>query len=347
MRSFSALAAAAVFSVSGYTAPVIPAFEADGPPDLTAEAWILYDADADVVLAAKAANEERPMASVTKIMTALVVADNADLEEKVRVSEKAANVGESEIGLYAGERWAVKDLLAGLLIRSGNDAAMALAEHVGGSVEGFADMMNAKAEELGLEHSNFVNPHGLDHPEHYTSATDLVMMTEAALEDPYLSRLARTRLVTFTPSPTGVARRANTTNRLLGVYPGVVGFKTGYTGRAGLVLASVLEQGDRTLIAVVMGSDGHFDDTRELLDYGARTLTIHDRLLAELVPEQGGGGELPSGITLSSKELAQLEVVSNLPDGSWAVNTFETTDLGYRIRDWMRSVAPVTLGGTG
>jgi len=172
-------------------------------------------------------------------------------------------------------------------------------------------------------------------------------MTKAALEDPYLARLARTRLVTFTPSPTGVARRANTTNRLLGVYPGVVGFKTGYTGRAGLVLASVLEQGDRTLIAVVMGSEGHFDDTRELLDYGARTLTIHDRLLAELVPEQGGGGALPSGITLSSKELAQLDVISNLPDGSWAVNTFETTDLGYRIRDWMRSVAPVTLGGDG
>lgn len=347
MRSFSLFAAAAVFSMSAYTAPVLPAPEPDEPPELTAEAWILYDADADVVLASKNATEERPMASVTKIMTALVVADNAELDEKVRISERAANVGESEIGLYAGERWTVKDLLAGLLIRSGNDAAVALAEHVGGSVEGFADMMNAKAEELGLEHSHFVNPHGLDDPEHYTSAADLVTMAEAALERPYLSRLARTRLVTFTPSPNGVARRAQTTNRLLGVYPGVVGLKTGYTGRAGLVLVSVLEQGDRTLIAVVMGSEGHFDDTRELLDYGSRTLTIHDRLLAELVPQEGGGGALPSGITLSDEELAQLEVVTNVPDGTWAVNTLETTDLGYRIRDWMRSVAPVTLGGTG
>jgi len=347
MRSFSLIAAAAAFSVSAYTAPVLPAPEPDEPPELTAEAWILYDADADVVLASENATEERPMASVTKIMTALVVADNAELDEKVRISEKAANVGESEIGLYAGERWIVKDLLAGLLIRSGNDAAMALAEHVGGSEEGFADMMNAKAEELGLEHSHFVNPHGLDDPEHYTSAADLVTMAEAALERPYLSRLARTRLVSFTPSPNGVARRAQTTNRLLGVYPGVVGLKTGYTGRAGLVLVSVLEQGDRTLIAVVMGSEGHFDDTRELLDYGARTLTIHDRLLAELVPQEGGGGALPSGITLTEEELAQLEVVTNVPDGTWAVNTLETTDLGYRIRDWMRSVAPVTLGGTG
>ena len=347
MRSFSLIAAAAALSVSAYTAPVLPAPEPDEPPELTAEAWILYDADADVVLASKNATEERPMASVTKIMTALVVADNAELDEKVRISEKAANVGESEIGLYAGERWIVKDLLAGLLIRSGNDAAMALAEHVGGSEEGFADMMNAKAEELGLEHSHFVNPHGLDDPEHYTSAADLVTMAEAALERPYLSRLARTRLVSFTPSPNGVARRAQTTNRLLGVYPGVVGLKTGYTGRAGLVLVSVLEQGDRTLIAVVMGSEGHFDDTRELLDYGARTLTIHDRLLAELVPQEGGGGALPSGITLTEEELAQLEVVTNVPDGTWAVNTLETTDLGYRIRDWMRSVAPVTLGGTG
>lgn len=347
MRSFSMLAAAAVFSVSAYTAPVLPAAPPDETPELTAEAWILYDADSDVVLASRNAYEERPMASVTKIMTALVVVDNAELDEKVRISEKAANVGESEIGLYAGERWEVKDLLAGLLIRSGNDAAMALAEHVGGSVDGFADMMNAKAAELGLEHSHFVNPHGLDHPDHHTSAADLVTMTEAALEDPYLARLARTRMVTFTASPNGVERRARTTNKLLGVYPGVVGFKTGYTGKAGLVLASVLEQGDRTLIAVVMGSEGHFDDTRELLDYGARSLTIHDRLLAELVLEEGGGGDLPPSIELTDRERAQLEVIHDLPDGSWAVNSLRTTDLGYRIKAWMQGVAPVTLGGSG
>ena len=113
------------------------------------------------------------------------------------------------------------------------------------------------------------------------------------------------------------------------------------------MLASVLEQGDRTLIAVVMGSEGHFDDTRELLDYGARTLTIHERLLAELVLEEGGGGGLPSGVDLSDEELAQLEVVTPLPDGSWAVNSLRTTDLGYRIRAWMQSIAPVTLGGSG
>ena len=233
MRSFSVLAAAAVFSVSAYTAPVIPAFEADDPPDLTAEAWILYDADADVVLAAQSANEERPMASVTKIMTALVVADNADLEEKVRISEKAANVGESEIGLYAGERWAVKDLLAGLLIRSGNDAAMALAEHVGGSVEGFADMMNAKAERTGPRTQPLRQPPRSRssralHVGHRPGHDD-----EAALEDPYLSRLARTRLVTFTPSPTGVARRANTTNRAARRLSGCRRIQDGLHGQGG------------------------------------------------------------------------------------------------------------------
>ena len=172
-------------------------------PEITAQSWLLYDADAGVTLASHNADEPRPMASVTKMMTALVVVENAGLDESVRVSATAEAVGEAEIGLFVGELWSVADLLAAVMVRSGNDAAMALAEHVGGDIKGFAAMMNAKAEQLGLQNSHFVNPHGLDAAEHYTSATDLRMIAEAVLKNPYLSRLARTREVEFKPESQG------------------------------------------------------------------------------------------------------------------------------------------------
>jgi D-alanyl-D-alanine carboxypeptidase len=315
-------------------------------PELTAPAWILYDATAGVVIAEQASDEERPMASVTKIMTALVVMDNADLDERVRVTASAAATGEAEIGLVQGERWTVGDLLAAVMVRSGNDAAVALAEYVGGSVEGFADLMNAKAQELGLSHTRFVNPHGLDDDGHYTSAADLVVMAEQALADPYLSRLTRTSRITFKPDPSGVSRVANSTNRLLGVYPGVIGVKTGYTGKAGRVLVSALERNGRTLIGVVMGSEDHFEDSRRLLDYGFELLTLESRFLAPLVAEEGGGDAtgLPP---LTADEQLRASLAPALGDGQWSVVAFRDTTLGRQIESWMRATMPVTAGGSG
>ena len=144
--------AAIAFVLIGVPQPPTPV-SAPTPeaPEITAEAWTLYDATSGVRLAGFEDDVARPMASVTKVMTALVVRDNATLTDRTRISERAAGVGESEVGLIPGERWTIEDLLFAMLVRSANDAAMALAEHVGGSVEGFADMMNAKAAELGLE----------------------------------------------------------------------------------------------------------------------------------------------------------------------------------------------------
>ena len=317
-------------------------------PEISAASWLLYDADARVTLASHNPDEPRPMASVTKIMTALVVMENAGLDEEVRVSTRAEAVGEAEIGLFVGELWTVADLLAAVIVRSGNDAAMALAEHVGGNVRGFADMMNAKADQLGLENSHFVNPHGLDAADHYTSATDLRVMAEAALKHPYLARLARTKEVEFKPNPKGVARVANSTNKLLGVYPGVVGLKTGFTSKAGRVLVSVLEHNGRTLIAVVMGSADHFADTRELLDYGLRTLSLRDRFVAPLLTEEGGGAVGPEPLPpWSDLEVARLSLVADVPNGDWATTSFRATDLGQAVEAWLRSLVPMTLGATG
>lgn len=327
------------------SAPVLPEPSTEEPPELTARTWILYDAESGVVLASKDAETERAMASVTKIMTALVAIENADLDEPVRVSSRAAGIGEAEIGLFADEVWTVRELLAAIMVRSANDAAIALAEHVGGSVKGFAAMMNEKAAELGLEHSRFVNPHGLDAEGHYSSAADLVVMAEAALDHPYLAQLARTQLVTFRPTPEGANRKAQSTNKLLGEYPGVIGLKTGFTSRAALVLVGATEVDGRRLISVVMGSHAHFDDTRELVDYGVRTMTLRDRFLAPLVREEGGGASEGTLVPLTATQRARLISVEPLPDGQWAKTTFERTDLANRIRDWMMSVTPTAVGG--
>ncbi len=344
--------AAVVLSLSLGPALTPPAIVADVPapefPEITAKAWLLYDADSGVTIAEHNAHEARPMASVTKIMTSLVVVENAALDESVRVSARAEAVGEAEIGLFVGELWSVADLLAAVMVRSGNDAAMALAEHVGGTVEGFAEMMNAKAEALGLEDTHFVNPHGLDSKEHYTTASDLRIMAEAAMRHPYLSRMMRTLEVEFKPNPRGVTRVANTTNKLLGVYPGVIGVKTGFTSKAGRVLVSAHEHNGRTLIAVVMGSADHFADTRELLDYGSQVWSLRDRLVAPLLTLEGGGaepGDLPPDF--SSEEAVRLERMTELPTGAWATTSFRATDLGQAIEGFLRAVTPVTLGGVG
>jgi D-alanyl-D-alanine carboxypeptidase (penicillin-binding protein 5/6) len=346
----SGLAAAALSLTLG-PGLVPPSIVADVPvpelPEISAKAWLLYDADAGVTVAEFNAHEPRPMASVTKIMTSLVVVENAALDETVRVSARAEAVGEAEIGLFVGELWTVGDLLAAVMVRSGNDAAMALAEHVGGTVEGFADMMNAKAESLGLENTRFVNPHGLDADGHFTTATDLRIMAEAAMQHPYLSRMMRTLEVEFRPNPQGVSRVARTTNRLLGVYPGIIGVKTGFTNKAGRVLVSALDHNGRTLIAVVMGSADHFADSRELLDYGARVLTVRDRFLAPLLVEEGGGGTAGGTVPspLSDRENLRLQRVEPLPDGQWATTSFRTSELRAKIEALLRAVTPATLGG--
>jgi D-alanyl-D-alanine carboxypeptidase len=317
------------------------------PPQLTAESWIVVDVDSDVVLASHNPDEERPMASVTKLMTALVVRDHAALDERVRVSATAAGIGESEVGLVEGEVWSVEDLLTGMLVRSGNDAAVALAQHVGGSVAGFAELMNVKAAEMGLRHSHFVNPHGLDADGHSTSAADLAVIARAVLADPVLATMVRTRIVKFTASPTGAARVAENTNALLGRYPGVVGMKTGYTSQAGRVLVSALERGDRTLVAVVMGSEDHFADSRELLDWAYRSRSLQDRLLVPLLEEEGGGGTVPTGTRLSPELRVQVATIRPLPSGLEAVTPPEETGGAIAIREWLRDILPVTLGGAG
>lgn len=244
------------------------------PPVVTADAWIIYDETFDTTLAESDAENRRAMASTTKLMTALVVMDRASLDDSVLISENAAATGEAEIDLIAGEEWTVRELVTAMLVRSANDAAVALAEHVGGDVDGFVVLMNGKAAQLGLDDTRFANPHGLDAPGHYSSARDLLDMGRAAAADPFLADVMNTRVATLPADPDGNERVARTTNDLIGTYEGAFGVKTGFTDDAGLVLIAAAERDGRRLYAVVMGSEDHFADAAALLSYGFRSFGI-------------------------------------------------------------------------
>jgi D-alanyl-D-alanine carboxypeptidase (penicillin-binding protein 5/6) len=314
-------------------------------PQPSAEAWSLYDANAGVFLAGENGDVSRPMASVTKVMTALVVVDNASLTDRVRISPTAAGVGEAEIGVVPGELWTVHDLLYAMLVRSANDAAVALAEHVAGSEPEFADMMDAKATELGLTGSDFANPHGLDEEGHFSTADDLAVLGAELLENDALAEMVRTRIVKFRPAPNGAARIVRNTNRLLGAYPELAGVKTGFTGRAGRVLISAVETPERLVVGVVMGSEDHFADSREVLDYGAHLVTYADRWTVPLMPEQGGSGTVDED--LDDALVARLAAVPELWDGSGEVTELAATAAGRALEDLLREHLPVLLGGTG
>jgi D-alanyl-D-alanine carboxypeptidase len=317
--ALAAFLVAALLPFGHGTAEVLPPDLPVDPelPPITAAAWLLYDVETDSVLASHNADEERPMASVTKLMSAVVASRRADPDELVVISDHAAAVGEAEIGLVPGELWTVRDLLAAMMVRSGNDAAVAVAEHIAGNEPAFIRLMNEEAAAMGMANSSFANPHGLDAPDHYTTASDLLIVAQAALEDPLLTKLMRTQTVRFRPDSEGRPRRANSTNKLLGVYPGTIGMKTGFTGRAGKVLVSAATQGERTLIAVVMGSKDHFDDSRRLLEYGFNTHGPRDIMLAALVRQEGGGGTVATN-EVAAELRARLASAPLLDNGRWA-----------------------------
>lgn len=186
-------------------------------PNVNSRYGVIYDRASKAVIWGKDETREVPMASTTKIMTAIVMLENiSNLDEKITVEKKAAGIGGSRLGLKTGDKITYEDLLYGLLLCSGNDAATQIAISIGGSVEGFAEMMNSKAEELGLEHSNFVTPHGLDNNEHYTTAYELAVITDYALNIEKFAKIVSTK--TYTVNINGYPKTINNTNELLRLF---------------------------------------------------------------------------------------------------------------------------------
>ena len=320
--------------------------DASVPPKLTAERWIVYDADDDVVLASWNANDTAPMASVTKVMTAMIVLENADLTETVTVPASATRARGSTAGLVAGEVLTVSDLLIAIMVRSGNDAAITLAEHVGdGSVDAFVAMMNAKARQLGMDSTSFANPAGLDEDGHFSSARDLLTLIIASQEYPDIQRLARIKLVTMPPDPNGKERVFTNTNRLLGTFPGNVGLKTGDTPWADKVLLGVTERAGRSVYSVVMHSDDHFADTREIVEWAYGTYSIEDRWLRPLYSEDGGGTTASASLDLTESHERRLRSMAALDDGRWNTSSLEDLPKAAAIGRWIRDAIPGVAGG--
>ena len=327
-------------------APVATAPDAS-IPKLTAERWIVYDPDAEVVLAEWNADERGSMASVTKVMTAMIVLDNTDLSTMVTIPEFVTSTRGSTAGLVSGEQWSVGDLLLAMLVRSGNDAALTLAYSIGGeSVSAFVDLMNQRAVELGMEDTKFANPNGLDNEEHYSTARDLLTLIIASQEYPDLRRIGRTRLVNMPQDPNGKSRIFKNTNKLLGAYPGTLGLKTGETPWADKVLLGVTEQAGRRIYSVVMHSDDHFADTRELVEWAYSTYSIQDRWMRPLYAEEGGGATTQS-LDISAGQERRLRSMAQLNDGRWRTSALEDLPKADVIGRWIRGAIPDVAGSDG
>lgn len=236
-------------------------------PAVTAEAAVVMDLDTGAVLYGKGEHERRPPASLTKVMTGYLAVKQGDLEQVVTVSEQAAATGESSLNLKAGDRLTFGNLLYGALMKSANDACVALAEQMAGSEQLFVQNMNLQACLLGCADTNFCNSNGLPAEQHYSSAYDLAVMTRAAMQDPVFADIVQQQQYTVRWQD-GRRLLVRNTNRLLREYPGAIGVKTGTTNEAGQCLIAVAQKEGKRVIVVVLKSKNRFYDAVALLDYG-------------------------------------------------------------------------------
>lgn len=245
-----------------------PRAEAVSAVDISAKAAILMDEESGRVLFAENAEQRLPQASLTKIMTALLVIENGDLDKNVVISKNTEETGESSIWLEEGEVLSRNELLYALMLPSANDAAVALAESVAGSEQKFVSQMNERARELSLKNTHFANPHGLDAEGHYTSAFDLASLTREGLKNPLFRDVVTTKEMRIPWPGHDWERALINRNQLLNRYQGSRGVKTGYTSNAGCCLVGAAQRGDMKLITVVMNSCDMYGDTEKLLNYG-------------------------------------------------------------------------------
>ncbi|WP_141433384.1 D-alanyl-D-alanine carboxypeptidase family protein [Bacillus sp. 03113] len=235
-----------------------------------AKSAILMDQKTGRILFEKDAYEKSRIASITKIMTAIIAIESGKMNDMVKVSEKAVQAEGSSLYLIPGEKIKLKDLVYGLMLRSGNDAAVAIAEHVGGSLDGFVFLMNQKAAEIGMKKTHFANPHGLDdHENHYSTAYDMALLTKYAMINDVYRSIAGSK-VYRAPHPTEEWDRVwKNKNRLLTeFYEYSTGGKTGYTKRAKRTLVSTAEKGDMKLIVVTLNDPDDWNDHMALFDMG-------------------------------------------------------------------------------
>lgn len=288
----------------------------------SAKSSILIDQTTGRVLYSNNSNEELPMASTTKIMTALVVLEEADLDKKIKIKEKYVGIEGSSIYLQKNEEISIRDLLYGLMLRSGNDAATALAFEVGGSNEGFTKLMNKKAKEIGALNSNFKNAHGLHEEDHYTTAHDLALITREAMKHEEFREISKTKTWKSDREENSLFYNKNKT---LWQYEGGNGGKTGFTKAAGRCLVTSASRNGINLISVVINDSNWFNDCYNLMNYGFEnysSFVIHSKdQFIKSIDLFDGDKEKVNAVTkneliipLRKEEREKIKIVTKLPN---------------------------------
>ena len=297
-----------------------PRAEAVGTSAVSA---VLMDAESGRILYSQNADQPRLIASITKIMTAVVALEEGELDKVYQVTAEDMAEG-SSMYLQKGEKLTLETLLYGLMLPSGNDAALAVAHCVSGDLEDFVEAMNRKAEELGMENSSFANPNGLDHEDHYSTARDMAILTRYALENETFRRIVSTKSITIG------GRTMTNHNKLLSNYEGCLGVKTGYTKAAGRTLVSAAERDGQTLIAVTLCDGNDWADHQALFDYGfstyPRTVALAAGESCAQVPTVGG--RLPQAEVAPGRALA------------WPVSAGEKTEVRWELPETVTAPAP-------
>lgn len=300
----------------------LPAFTEDpelvaavSAPAINARSACVIDFETGTVLYEKNAYVKRPMASTTKIMTAIIAIENCPLDARVPISGRAAGMGGSVMGLRAGSTVKMEDLLYGLMLSSGNDAAVAIAEYCAGSAEDFVNMMNEKAREIGAYETNFANPHGLDAEGHYTTAYDLAKITRYALQNPVFNRIVSTREYYFE------GRQLTNTNEMLELYEGADGVKTGYTGQAGRCLVTSATRNNIRLISVVLFCDSksmRAQSSMKILDYAFQNFSYvklldSGKIMGQVPVKRARNTEIiPAGVAKDVKAMLRNQEIDSL-----------------------------------
>lgn len=244
------------------------------PSSLYARAYCLMDSDSGRILLEKEGDTQMPMASTTKIMTCILALESGRLREHVEVSSYAASMPDVQLNIRQGEKYLLKDLLYSLMLESHNDTAVAIAEHLGGTVEGFAEQMNAKARELGCTNTHFVTPNGLDNPEHYTTAVELCRIASYAIENKAFKKIINTKSYSFQEQTGKRNFTVHNHDSFLDRYSGAIGIKTGFTGNAGYCFCGAAKRNGRTQITAVLAcgwppnKTWKWADTGKLMDFG-------------------------------------------------------------------------------
>lgn len=267
LRQWIAAATAAVLLFTGSAALTVQRVEAVPPMTTNAAAAAVIDVHSGRMIYEQRGDDKLPIASITKVMTAIIAIEHGELSDKVKVGKNAYRKEGSSLYLHLGEEMTLETMLYGLMLRSGNDAATAIAEHVGGSQEGFVYLMNEKARMLGMKNTSFRNPHGLDEEGHYSSAKDMAVLAAYALKNPVFQEIAKTK-VKSAPNPNEEwDYKWHNKNKMLSMYEGADGVKTGYTSKARRTLISSATRNGQQIAVVTLNDGDDWNDHRKLLDY--------------------------------------------------------------------------------